>query len=60
MARTKPPTRPAIVSRPCTPCKGSGEVPITVRVGRKHRVVGKQTGICLACFGTGKAPIDKE
>jgi DnaJ-class molecular chaperone len=39
----------------CGPCNGTGEVPRAVRVGRKQRVVGQQTGICLACFGTGNA-----
>jgi DnaJ-class molecular chaperone len=38
---------------PCEPCKGSGQVAITVRVGRKRRPVGQQDGICLTCFGTG-------
>ncbi|MFD6993520.1 hypothetical protein [Streptomyces sp. NPDC059943] len=40
---------------PCEPCKGSGQVAITVRVGRKRRPVGQQDGICLTCFGTGQA-----
>jgi DnaJ-class molecular chaperone len=39
----------------CPACKGSGEVSKTVRVGRRHRTVGEQTGLCLACFGSGKA-----
>lgn len=39
----------------CEPCDGTGEVSRTVRVGRKQRNVGQQTGICLACFGTGEA-----
>ncbi|WP_371653493.1 MULTISPECIES: hypothetical protein [unclassified Streptomyces] len=42
--------------KPCRVCKGSGEVPITVRVGRKRRVVGQQNGFCLNCFGSGHAP----
>jgi DnaJ-class molecular chaperone len=40
----------------CPTCKGSGEVSRTVRVGRKHRTVGRQTGICLTCLGSGEAP----
>jgi len=40
----------------CGPCDGTGEVAITVRVGRKRRPAGQQSGICLACFGTGHAP----
>ncbi|WUC16727.1 hypothetical protein OG256_31185 [Streptomyces sp. NBC_00564] len=39
----------------CEPCKGTGEIPRTVRAGRKQRVVGQQTGICLACLGSGEA-----
>ncbi|MEV0222730.1 hypothetical protein [Streptomyces sp. NPDC050704] len=39
----------------CPTCDGSGEVDRAVRVGRKQRVVGRQTGICLACFGSGQA-----
>ena len=48
------PTAPA-EPPPCGPCNGTGEVPVTVRVGRKRRPVGQQSGICLACFGTGEA-----
>ncbi|MEU7258174.1 hypothetical protein AB0B21_20495 [Streptomyces rimosus] len=40
----------------CPVCKGNKEVSRTVRVGRKRRPVGEQTGICLKCFGTGKDP----
>ncbi|MDT0347486.1 hypothetical protein [Streptomyces litchfieldiae] len=39
----------------CSACEGKGEVPVTVRVGRKRRVVGQQSGICLACMGSGLA-----
>ncbi|MFC8436199.1 hypothetical protein [Streptomyces sp. NPDC057253] len=39
----------------CQTCKGSGEVSRTVHVGRKRRPVGRQTGICLACLGSGEA-----
>ncbi|MFJ2636449.1 hypothetical protein ACIO6U_31475 [Streptomyces sp. NPDC087422] len=38
---------------PCEVCKGTGQVAATVRVGRRHRVVGQQEGMCLSCFGTG-------
>ncbi|MFI6695929.1 hypothetical protein ACIBLA_30115 [Streptomyces sp. NPDC050433] len=48
--KTAPATPP-----PCEPCKGTGQVAITVRVGRKRRPVGQQDGICLTCFGTGTA-----
>lgn len=40
----------------CRVCNGTGEVPVTVRVGRKRRAVGQQNGYCLTCFGTGRAP----
>ncbi|MGI5427395.1 hypothetical protein [Streptomyces sp. CA-179760] len=40
----------------CPTCKGSGEVSRTVRVGRKRRVVGEQSGLCLNCLGSGQAP----
>ncbi|MFI1104198.1 hypothetical protein [Streptomyces melanogenes] len=55
MARktTKPRTTP------CEPCKGTGEVSRTVRVGRRHRAVGQQTGICLSCLGAGEIPADE-
>ncbi|MGW1869769.1 hypothetical protein ACWCPS_29950 [Streptomyces mauvecolor] len=46
------------VSAKCPVCKGTGEVPITVRVGRKRRPVGQQNGYCLRCLGTGEAPTD--
>ncbi|MDI3387054.1 hypothetical protein QIS99_12720 [Streptomyces sp. B-S-A8] len=39
----------------CPTCKGSGEVARAVRVGRKRRSVGQQTGLCLACLGSGEA-----
>jgi DnaJ-class molecular chaperone len=42
----------------CPTCKGSGEVSRTVRVGRKQRAVGQQTGLCLACLGSGHAATD--
>ncbi|PWI20737.1 hypothetical protein DI272_29695 [Streptomyces sp. Act143] len=42
----------------CPVCKGSGEVSRTVRVGRRQRVAGQQTGICLNCLGSGEIPAD--
>ncbi|MFJ9244363.1 hypothetical protein [Streptomyces sp. NPDC101776] len=55
MARktTKPPA-----TKPCPPCKGTGEVSRTVLVGRKRRAAGQQTGICLGCLGAGEIPAD--
>lgn len=41
------------VPEECPACKGAGTVAVTVRVGRRHRVVGEQDGMCLACFGSG-------
>ena len=46
---------PADALPKCGTCKGSGEVSVAVRVGRKRRVVGKQTGMCLTCLGSGHA-----
>jgi hypothetical protein len=40
---------------PCEVCKGTGQVAVTVRVGRRHRNVGQQEGVCLTCLGTGQA-----
>lgn len=40
----------------CPVCKGTGSVPVTVRVGRRRRPVGQQDGICLNCFGSGTDP----
>ena len=40
----------------CSACGGTGEVATTVRVGRKHRQVGQQSGFCLNCLGTGTDP----
>ncbi|MEV5280750.1 hypothetical protein [Streptomyces sp. NPDC052811] len=54
--RTQAARKPA--SAECPVCKGTGEVPITVRVGRRRRAVGQQNGYCLTCFGTGEAPTD--
>ncbi|MCW1095207.1 hypothetical protein OJ963_14830 [Streptomyces sp. RS2] len=48
--------RPTTV--PCPPCNGTGEVSRPVRVGRKRRTVGQQTGMCLNCFGSGEIPAD--
>lgn len=54
MARktTKPKTKK------CLPCKGTGEVSRPVRVGRKGRYAGEQSGICLGCLGSGEIPAD--
>lgn len=61
MAR-KSTARPAKTAAPaepepenCPACKGTGTVAVTVRVGRRRRVVGQQDGMCLACFGNGTA-----
>ncbi|MER6185429.1 hypothetical protein [Streptomyces sp. NPDC001652] len=51
-------TAPKPDPAPCGTCKGTGEVSRTVRVGRKQRLVGQQTGVCLACLGSGEAPTD--
>ncbi|MFM9368389.1 hypothetical protein [Streptomyces sp. Da 82-17] len=51
MARKTAPPPPA----KCPTCKGSGEVSRAVRVGRQRRSVGQQTGLCLACLGSGEA-----
>ncbi|MFJ4786026.1 hypothetical protein [Streptomyces sp. NPDC088794] len=40
----------------CPVCHGTGEVSRTVRVGRKRRPVGDQTGFCLNCLGAGEIP----
>ncbi|MER6638860.1 hypothetical protein ABT285_25300 [Streptomyces microflavus] len=56
---TKPPKTPAPVPvepAPCQPCGGTGNVAITVRVGRKRRPVGQQDGLCLNCLGSGTDP----
>ncbi|MER6131494.1 hypothetical protein [Streptomyces sp. NPDC001815] len=55
MAARKSATRKVAEPPKCDPCKGTGEVPRAVRVGRKQRFVGQQSGICLACFGSGEA-----
>ncbi|MFE5174080.1 hypothetical protein [Streptomyces sp. NPDC056634] len=53
-AKKQTPPRPP-AAKQCGPCKGTGEVPVSVRVGRKRRVVGQQNGLCLTCLGTGEA-----
>ena len=57
MAARKTTTRRTTKPEPakCETCKGTGEISRTVRVGRKHRAVGQQTGLCLTCLGTGEA-----
>lgn len=52
---TKTPPAAAPAEPPCEVCKGTGTVAVTVRVGRRRRVVGQQDGMCLACFGNGTA-----
>ncbi|WP_394430435.1 hypothetical protein [Streptomyces sp. SGAir0957] len=57
MAPKKRVARPAKAAEPCGTCKGSGEVSIAVRVGRRRRITdNEQTGLCLACLGSGEAP----
>ncbi|MGW2656755.1 hypothetical protein ACWC1D_24245 [Streptomyces sp. NPDC001478] len=51
-----PQTVPVVEPAVCKPCGGTGNVPTTVRVGRKRRPVGQQDGLCLNCFGTGTDP----
>ncbi|CAD5970220.1 MULTISPECIES: hypothetical protein [unclassified Streptomyces] len=56
---TKPPKNPTpaqVEPAPCQPCGGTGNVAITVRVGRKRRPVGQQDGLCLNCLGEGTDP----
>ncbi|MFD8728436.1 hypothetical protein [Streptomyces sp. NPDC059258] len=58
---TKTPKNPAPAPAPvepasCQPCGGTGNVAITVRVGRKRRAVGQQDGLCLNCLGSGTDP----
>ncbi|MEU9329500.1 hypothetical protein AB0D91_37865 [Streptomyces canus] len=55
MAASKTPATVTVEPAKCPACKGSGEVSRTVQVGRKRRAVGQQTGICLACLGSGEA-----
>ena len=45
-------------AKDCPVCHGTGEVSRTVRVGRKQRPVGQQTGFCLNCLGSGEAPTE--
>ncbi|XMN08425.1 hypothetical protein ACK8N7_21505 [Streptomyces griseobrunneus] len=46
----------AVEPASCQPCGGTGNVAITVRVGRKRRPVGQQDGLCLNCLGEGTDP----
>ncbi|MET7661038.1 hypothetical protein ABZT45_32025 [Streptomyces sp. NPDC005356] len=57
MATRKSPARKPSAKK-CRACKGSGEVAVSVRVGRNRRVAGEQTGLCLGCLGSGLAPTD--
>ncbi|WP_306320522.1 MULTISPECIES: hypothetical protein [unclassified Streptomyces] len=53
--RKKPTSAPAEPVK-CSVCKGSGEVSVSVRVGRKRETTdAQQTGLCLACLGSGEA-----
>jgi DnaJ-class molecular chaperone len=53
---TARPAKPApVVPPPCSVCKGTGQVAVKVRVGRRQRVVGDQEGMCLTCFGSGES-----
>ncbi|MEU2415337.1 hypothetical protein ABZ736_28860 [Streptomyces sp. NPDC013099] len=56
--RTTKPTKPTASTEPaaCKPCGRTGNVPTTVRVGRKRRPVGQQDGLCLNCLGSGTDP----
>lgn len=54
--RKRTPRKAEFESTPCPACKNEGEVGVTVRVGRKSRVVGQQLGWCLNCGGTGIDP----
>ncbi len=57
--KRKPAARREPTAQQCTACKGTGEVAISVRVGRKRRsTTDQQTGLCLACLGSGQAPTD--
>ncbi|MFJ5294030.1 hypothetical protein [Streptomyces sp. NPDC088348] len=43
-------------AKKCATCKGTGEVAVSVRVGRTRRSIdATQTGLCLSCLGTGEA-----
>lgn len=46
---------PAPAAPSCSVCDGTGEVSRAVRVGRRRRAAGEQTGWCLTCLGTGTA-----
>ncbi|WP_199840391.1 hypothetical protein [Streptomyces sp. AS58] len=56
MARTRKTVKPQV--KQCPACHGTGEVSRTVRVGRKHRNAGEQTGICLGCLGAGQITVN--
>ncbi|MBQ1088234.1 hypothetical protein [Streptomyces sp. B93] len=58
MARKTSKTPSKVTTLPCPVCKGTGEVSRTVRVGRKRRTVGAQTGLCLNCLGSGQITAD--
>ncbi|MFF4336246.1 MULTISPECIES: hypothetical protein [Streptomyces] len=54
--KPKKPTAAPVEPAACQPCGGTGNVPTTVRVGRKRRPVGQQDGLCLNCLGSGTDP----
>ncbi|WP_425833034.1 hypothetical protein [Streptomyces fractus] len=57
--RKKPSTATPAEPAKCPACKGSGEVSVSVRVGRKREIPdAQQTGLCLTCLGSGDAPTD--
>ncbi|WP_425831518.1 hypothetical protein [Streptomyces fractus] len=57
-ARRKKPTAAPVEPVKCSVCKGSGEVSVSVRVGRKRQSTeDRQTGLCLTCLGSGDAPL---
>lgn len=57
--RRKKPAAAPVEPVKCGTCKGSGEVSASVRVGRGRRATeDRQTGLCLACLGSGEAPHD--
>ncbi|MFC5027879.1 hypothetical protein ACQFX6_17445 [Streptomyces sp. DSM 41987] len=58
MTARKATTRRTTAKAPpkCQVCKGTGEVAVPVKVGRKQRITDdQQVGMCLTCFGSGEA-----
>lgn len=58
MAATKKSTARNPRPKKCQGCDGTGETTETVRIGgrKKHDTAHRQTGMCVACWGTGTAP----